>query len=245
MSTFPPLPPGWAEQIAPAARALRRARPARQRDARAALWLLLHAALFAALRAQAGKVLAVSREDLEDLASAKALELLLRAEEGAWDLSSRLPREVAGYIAKVARHGLIDLARRRGRECPGPDDPDAWSHALSDGALAAGPEDHLAAQEFIGALRDCVAGLSGRARDVWFRRAFLERPSREIAVRLGLRESHVDVIVQRAREALRQCMQGKGHRDADARPGAFVEIWASLPAGFQGSDAEGASEDAR
>ena len=244
MSTFPLLPPLWAERIVPAARDLRRARPARQRAARAALWPLLHGALFAALRAQSGKVLAVSREDLEDLASAKALELLLRAEEGAWDLDGREPREVAGYITQVARHGLIDLARRRGRECPGPEDPEAWSHAVRDDASApAGPEDHLAAQEFTGALRECVAGLSGRARDAWFRRVFLERPSREIAARLGLKESHVDVIVQRARDSLKRCMQGKGHRDADARPGAFVELWSSLPAQLEGSDVEGAGDD--
>jgi hypothetical protein len=57
---------------------------------------------------------------------------------------------------------------------------------------------------------------------------FLERPSREIAGRLGVKESHVDVIVQRARAALRECMRKKGHPDTALMPGAFVEIWSAI-----------------
>ena len=242
MPSSTPLPPRWAERVAPAATTLREARPAAVQAARAGLWPLLHAALFGSLRAQAGRVLAVSREDLEDLASAKALELLLRAEKGAWDPSGREPAEVAGYIARVARHALIDLARRRGRECALPDDLDAWSHAVREHVPApAGPEEHLAAQELIAALRSCVAGLSDRAREAWFLRVFLERPSREISARLGLTAPHVDVIVQRAREALRQCMLSKGQRDVDARPGAFIGLWGtwdSLPARSAGDHEE-------
>jgi RNA polymerase sigma factor (sigma-70 family) len=206
------------------------------------LWPLLHAAVFASLRAQAGRVAQARPEDLEDMASQKALELLLRAEDGSWDPHGRADHEVAGYLSKVARHALIDFARRRGREAPEFDDAEAWAVAIAEHAPeAARPEDLLAARRFAAALRGCVDGLAPRARGAWFRRVFLERPSREIASRLGVNAAHVDVIVQRARAALRECMQGKGHSDAELRPGAFVEIWSALA----GESPERGSKDER
>src|SRR5262249_8536098 len=83
----------------------------------------------------------------------------------------------------------------------------------------------LEAQEFARALRQCVESLAPRARQAWFHRVFLERPSREIATSLGLTAPHVDVVVQRARVSLRSCMEGKGHPETCMRPGAFVELW--------------------
>ena len=209
---------------------MRRSPPEGRAAARATLWTLLHAGLFASLRMQAGRIAPVGQEDLEDLASQKSLELLLRAEDGAWDPGGRTDHEVAGYVARVARHALVDLARRRGRECPGPEDHDEWAVPLSSGGEPARPEDRLSAREFAGALRCCVAALAPRARTAWYHRVFLERPSREIATLLALSPAHVDVVVQRARAALRECMRRQGHPDAELRPGAFVEIWASLGA---------------
>ncbi len=229
MSSSPVPSPRWPARVAEAIPRLRRATPPQRDGARSELWPLLHAGLFAALRAQAGRIAPVRSEDLEDLASQKALELLLQAEEGQWDPQGRAEHEISGYVARVARHALVDLARRRGRECPGPEDVNAWTSALSgEGSEPARPEDRLAAREFASALRECVAGLAPRSRRAWFRRVFLERPSREIAARLSVSAAHVDVIVQRARAALRECMNGKGHPDAELRPGAFVEIWAFL-----------------
>jgi RNA polymerase sigma factor (sigma-70 family) len=203
---------------------------------------LLHAGLYACLRAQAGRVPAASAEDLEDLASQKALELLLRAEQGTWTVAGRTVPEVAGYVARVARHALVDLARSRGRECPPPDDAEVWDAAIADRTEPAPrPEDALAAREFARALGECAGELAPRARQVWFRRVFLERPSREIAAALGLQAPHVDVIVQRARAALRDCMRRRGHRDVSVKAGLFVELWRQfgdeLPVGHGGTDA--------
>jgi RNA polymerase sigma factor (sigma-70 family) len=232
----------WPARVAEAATSLRRARPAARPGARAALWPLLHAALFASLRAQAARVARVRHEDLEDMASQKSLELLVRAEEGAWDPNGRPDHEVAGYLAKVARHALIDFARRHGREVPGFDDAEALAVAISESVPEpARPEDALVAQQFARALRGCFDTLAPRAQSAWFRRVFLERPSREIAARLGVNAAHVDVIVQRARAALRECMQGKGHPDAELKTGAFVEIWSALA----GSAPAGGTSDER
>jgi RNA polymerase sigma-70 factor (ECF subfamily) len=227
---FPATPPcRWPARIVETVAELREARAAARATARGALWPLVHAALFASLRAQAGRVAGVRPEDLEDMASQKALELLVRAEDGAWDPRGRADHEVAGYLAKVARHALVDFARLRGRAAPGFDDEEAWAVAIAEHASEpARPEDLLVAREFARALRECSEGLDPRARSAWFRRVFLERPSREIAVRLGVSAAHVDVIVQRARGALRACMLGKGHPDAGLRPGAFVEIWSAM-----------------
>lgn len=231
MSSPPNPGPLWPARVVQAAAAARKARPAQRMNARATLWTLLHGALFASLRAQAGRVAAMSQEDFEDLSSQKALELLLKAEEGAWDPSGRADHEVAGYVARVARHALVDLARRRGRECPPPEHDEAWATAVAEHAgERAGPEDHLAAREFSRSLRECLSALAPRARHAWFRRVYLERPSREIAVRLGVSAAHVDVIVQRARAALKHCMEEKGQPEAQLRPGAFVDLWAWLSA---------------
>jgi RNA polymerase sigma factor (sigma-70 family) len=238
----PAIPsPRWPASVTEAATALRGAKPAARSAARAALWPLVHAALFASLRAQAGRVATVRNEDLEDMASQKALELLAQAEEGTWDARGRADHEVAGYLAKVARHALIDFARRRGREVPEYDDAEAWAVAIAERIPEpAGPEDMLAAREFARALRVCSDALAPRARSAWFRRVFLERPSREIAARLGVKVGHVDVIVQRARAALRECMQAKGHPGSELMPGAFVEIWSALAGG---GPAEGAVDE--
>ncbi|MFN8589169.1 MAG: sigma-70 family RNA polymerase sigma factor [Candidatus Eisenbacteria bacterium] len=240
MQSPPPSRDRWPAQLAAAVADARAARASQRQRTRATLWTLLHASLFASLRAQAGRVTAVSQEDLEDLASQKALELLLRAEEGAWDPEGRAEHEIAGYVARVARHALVDLARRRGRECPPPEDEERWAVAIAaHTGERAGPEDLLAAREFVRALRACLEALAPRARSAWFRRVWLERPSREIGVRLGVNAAHVDVIVQRARTTLRTCMGGKGQPEPELRPGAFVDVWAWLsaePAATEGSD---------
>jgi len=221
-------PPRWPARLGEAVIAAREAPLETRPQARSRLWPLLHAALFACLRSQAGRIAPVHHDDLEDLASQKALELVLRAEQGTWDPTGRAEHDVAGYVHQVARHALVDLARRRGRECPAPFDEESWSVALEDRIAQTRPEDLLSAREFARALRTCVETLAPRARQAWFQRVFLERPSREIGAALRVAPGHVDVIVQRARAALRQCMEAKGHRDADMRPGAFVEIWACL-----------------
>lgn len=244
MPSSQPLPQ-WPARIAATVAALRVATAATRDPLRAELWQLLHAALFAALRAQAGRVVAVTREDLEDLASQKSLELLLQAEDSRWDIGGRTPDEIAGYVARVGRHALVDLVRQRGRECPGPEDTEAWEVVFADrieeASASPGPEDRLATIEFARALRVCVEALSPRARHAWYRRAFLERPSREIAVTLGLSPAHVDVVVQRARGALRECMRRKGHRGDGLRPGAFVELWRHFS---DAMEPEGAQEPA-
>lgn len=194
---------------------------------RSELWRVLHAALFAALRAQAGRIAPVSQEDLEDLASGKALELLQQAEGNRWETTGHAPDHVVGFVWRVARNALVDLARKRGRESPPPTDAEAWDHALAErSAREAGPVELTAAGEFVTDLGGCLEQLVPRSRAAWYRRAVLERPTRETATVLGLKPPHVDVLVRRARESLARCMAGKGHATSDVHPQAFVLLWA-------------------
>jgi len=226
MSRSPAVSPAWPTELEAACADVRTAPRERRDRARARFWGVLHAALFAAARAQARRVAAATAEDLEDLASAKALELLRRAEEGAWNPTGRPPHEIAGFVTRVARNGLIDLARRRGHEVPTSSDDGAWNAPVEDPAAA--PEEALAAREFVAALRACVGALAPRSRQVWFRRVFHGVASRELATLTGLRAAHVDVIVSRARVALRGCMEAKGFCSEDVRPGAFSALWPAV-----------------
>jgi RNA polymerase sigma factor (sigma-70 family) len=221
----PPPEPIWPSHLASALARLEAA-PASPVE-RSRVWTLLHASLFAALRGQAGRIAPVSQEDLEDLASAKALELLRRAEAGEWKVGGRHPQEISGFIRRVARNGLVDLARRRGRESPPPEDAQGWDEMLATGAASVEDStDQAAAAEFLAALRACVGSLAPRARTVWYRCAVLERPGAETARVLGLERGNVDVIAQRARRALLECMDRKGHRSAEVAPRVFVRLWA-------------------
>lgn len=218
--------PLWADAVLDSVRVLRAAQGRCREAARARLWRLLHAALFASLRAQAGRIAALTQEDFEDLASVKSSELLTRAETGVWDPLPHPPHEVAGFVRSVARNGLVDLARRRARECPPPEDEEMWDMAISDRLpQASGPEDLACAREFVSALEHCVRALTPRAREVWFMRVCLERRSREIATVLSLTPANVDVIVMRARQALTECMVARGHETNAVRPGAFAALW--------------------
>src|SRR5882672_608249 len=161
-------PPLWACRIGALVRSLGDPHPAERQRCRSALWPVLHAALFAALRAQAGRVAPVTQEDLEDLASAKALELLEQAEDSRWVIQGEGPSEIMGFIWRVARNGLVDLARKRGREAPPPADADAWDLALAErSGREAGPVELTVAQEFVADLTGCLERLAPRSRAAW------------------------------------------------------------------------------
>lgn len=203
---------------------------------RGAAWVALRNALTRFLRGQARQFGGVSTEDLEDLASAKALELLLRAESGEWSLEGRSGGELAGYLSTVARNALIDLTRRRTKLVSQSDLGDTVD--LDDGNLgsplpggeAQAPDAPALAREFIDSLRECFVQLQPRARRVWFFRVFYGMSSRAIALHptVLLRASHVDVVMQRTRTSIRSCMESKGFEPADLPNGTFVELWGFL-----------------
>lgn len=235
MNDAGPAPAHWPLEVARLRESIAAATLACERDAaRGSLWRLLFEALMRYLRLHSRHARGVSPADLEDIASEKALEILARAESGAWDLAGRSSAEISGYISRVARNGWIDLVHRVSREVRAPEggDPDQAPEGilLRAAGSSPGPEECAESAELTLALRDCVERLPARERRVWFFRAFYDMSSREIAAhpRVGLNAAHVDVVAQRARQALRDCLERKGHAAGAAPAGAFVQLWALL-----------------
>jgi RNA polymerase sigma factor (sigma-70 family) len=211
----------------------------RREHARAAFWCLLVQVLERFLRGYARRANASWDDEVQDLASEKALGLLLRAESGAWDLSGRHPGEIVRYLSHAARNGWLDhvtATRRESSRGDLPGDVEAMEEWMDVGPLpserasAPSAEASVEASELAAALRDCVTQLPERDRRVWFYRAFYEMSSKDIAEhpRIGLRTDHVDVINQRAREGLRRCMGSKGHDLTEFPKEAFVRLWEVL-----------------
>ena len=198
-------------------------------------WLLLHTALMRYLRYHAGKSGPVSREDLEDIASRKSLDLLRRLSSGGWNLTGRFPAEVCGYLSRVAHHGLLDLLNEESRRRrPGAEHLDEWVMAERLPSWSAGmetlPDAAVEQREFSSMLVHCAGRLAPRSRMIWFLRVFCELSSKEIAAHpeVRLKANHVDVLLQRTRRAVRDCLRHLGYEREDMPPGSFIEIWRFL-----------------
>jgi RNA polymerase sigma factor (sigma-70 family) len=198
-------------------------------------WLLLNLALRRYLRAHSAGY-RVTPEDLEDIAATKSLELIRRAEESGWDVSGREAAEVASYVSTVAKHGLVDLFRTEktidrqvGEDAEGRMDADALRRASR--APAAG-EAAAERAEFVTALRESIAALKPRDRRIWFFRVFHEMATKEISSHpdVRLRPGHVDVILQRCRDAIRATMEARGFEPREMPPGTFAMLWETMHA---------------
>jgi DNA-directed RNA polymerase specialized sigma24 family protein len=82
-------------------------------------------------------------------------------------------------------------------------------------------------REFAQALRECARRLQPRSRLIWFFRVFYGMSSKQIAVHpeIALQAAHVDVLLQRVRHAVRECMHANGFEPRDMPPGTFTELW--------------------
>lgn len=237
----PSPPPAWPGEVARLQAELTAAPRGPARDAaRVALWRLLVEALARFVREHARRAGEPHDAAIEDIAVEKALEMLARAESGAWSTAGRAPGEIVRFVAQAARHGWLDHAARSRRvtrvgseaelEALVGAGPASGGEGLSGrGSTAEGP---VVARELAQALRACVARLPERERRVWFFRAYYEMSSRDIAGHPSVRleAGHVDVVNQRARDSLRRCMRGKGHDLVTWPREAFVELWEVLEA---------------
>jgi len=214
-------------------------------SARAEAWLLISSAIARYLRFHARRLGKFTREDLEDLASQKSLDLLRRIERGKWRMSGRESSDISGFLSKVARNGLLDLlhqAERRYRQPASKLGPASGDSKEMDGgayieettASMTDPPDTLVdGREFAAALRGCAEQLNARSLTIWILRVFAEMSSRQIAAHpeVSLKVGHVDVVFQRTRKAIGTCMRGKGYEPQDIPPCAFVELWRAFRIG--------------
>lgn len=198
------------------------------------LWVVLRGCLFAAITSEARRYPCVMREDVEDLASNKALELARRAERGDWDPTGRSAGEVVSYIRSTARRALARLCDQR-RGLTSLDEHAEWGPRPSGGGAMTGgtsaaPDRLAEAEEFASALLGCLSMLTERARTVWILRGIHDLTTREIAAHPWVRVSpgNVDVILMRVRETLRHCLGAKGLEPEHLPAGSFTHCWLTM-----------------
>ncbi len=161
--------------------------------------------LTALVRSQRGALMGVARG--EGMSAEEALEcvqdalctFLARADPPAGGAEAPELATLKTMVRNAARN-----ARRRHRRLK-PHDDVAELAAPGDGAPSA--EELLASAEEVVRLRACVLELCGVQRAVVTLRLLEERSGEDVAAALGLARSHVDVLVHRAKGALRACMR--------------------------------------
>jgi RNA polymerase sigma factor (sigma-70 family) len=222
--------PLWAAEIARLSRILSpAARDAGSTEVIERLWTVVSLAIRRYLHIHGSRFASVRAEDLEDLGSQKTLELIEKIVSRSWDLTNRSASEIAGYISTSARNALLDHGRRAGRLVR-PEDNE-WERVMTEST----PEpssgtrhaDSVDAEAFSRDLIGCLGHLAPRARLIWFFRAFYDLSSREIAehARIKLEVGHVDVLMQRTRAAIQQCLRRAGHDTSEIPAGVYARVW--------------------
>lgn len=138
----------------------------------------------------------------------------------------RCPKQTAAYLRTVAGNQLRMLRRRQKREgdCVSLEAAEAvWAEAAGDDGL----------ETYLNALRECLAGLDGRARqavDLHYR----EEVNREqLAQRLDMKPEGVKTLLRRTRQVLRDCIERRLRNDATPLAGDLR----SPPSGSRGDPA--------
>jgi RNA polymerase sigma-70 factor (ECF subfamily) len=113
------------------------------------------------------------------------------------------PAQFAPFLGAIVRNAARN--RRRRHEVARPHEAIDAAPATADEpgseALVARAEEHVR-------LRACVDRLCDTQRAVVMLRLLDERPGEDVAGALGIRRGHVDVLLHRAKAALRVCMTG-------------------------------------
>jgi len=180
---------------------------------------------------QTGRLGRLTTDDVADVTSEKALELIRRLDRRQWNPTQSTDAQLRSFIAAVARHGVVDVLRRRRREARAA----SWFRWRAESrpaeeASPLNPESSVDARRYARAIVDCAARLTARARRAWALRTFGGLPAAEIAQHPAIRSSTggVDVMLSRSRRCLRECLESKRLDPASLPPGTFVALWEML-----------------
>lgn len=227
-------PPGrWPDRIRELARQLvTTTNNNSYEDSRGELWCLLNTAVAEFCQYHGTRFPMVSDQDIEDIAAKKALDVLDRIVLGKWDVTERSSGEIASFVSKTARNELLNLTRTlKRRVLPKEDSRPEWDVTqpareqtdLNNHA----PDVVLEQKEYAWALLSCVKKLKPRTRFIWFLRVFCDMPSKMIAKHpeIRLKAAHIDVLLQRGRDAISECMRRQGYPPRQTPPGALAVFW--------------------
>lgn len=151
-------------------------------------------------RDERGVLIAAARA--EGLRPEEAVEVV---QDALCTFLSAAPSEgapVRATLITMVRHAAKNARRRHHRALPHvPLDDDASPSEARDA------ESLLAHAEDVVRLSACVTELCGIQRAVVMLRLLDERSGQDVATELGISRNHVDVLVHRAKAALRVCMR--------------------------------------
>jgi RNA polymerase sigma-70 factor, ECF subfamily len=116
------------------------------------------------------------------------------------------PRETIAWLLRVAKNQFIDVIRNRKETVADLGDAEArWQEF--EGECEYGQR--------VAWLRECMNELTDRAREAVKLRYELNLPREEMASRLGIAAAGVKTMLERIRQRLRECVQGKVDNDRD------------------------------
>jgi RNA polymerase sigma factor (sigma-70 family) len=224
----------WAEELRRLSVELAAGASIRQR-LRGSLWVLVNGAVRGYLHMHSRRLGRISIEDLEDIAADKSLDLLAKMDNQRWRPDSLKSSEIEAYLSAVARNGLIDHLREKGRWSRMSSDREfsAESGAEPESSVQAVQEAGVESREFARSLRECAQLLSEKSRIIWFFRIFYGLASKRIAAHpeVRLKPGNVDVNLKRSREKIKECMRKKGFEVGEIPAGTFAELWETFRRG--------------
>jgi RNA polymerase sigma-70 factor (ECF subfamily) len=119
-------------------------------------------------------------------------------------------RQTAGFLRTVARNQLLALRRKQNREIC------TVELEAADTVWAAATRRGGGLDDYLDALRECVQGLEGRARQA-IDLAYRVGASRgAIATELAMQPDGVKTLLRRTRDVLRECVERKLNRESNS-----------------------------
>lgn len=158
----------------------------------------------AIVRKERGALVAIARG--EGLRAEEAVEAVQDALCTFLSRGDGEAEHVTATLKTMVRNAARNARRRHHRALP----HDAIEPGSEPSATGPDAEALLVHAEDVVRLRMCVAELCSVQRAVVTLRLLDEQSGEDVALTLGLTRSHVDVLVHRARAALRMCMRVSG-----------------------------------
>ena len=145
-------------------------------------------------------------------------EALLAAVRGYEKFGGRSSER--SWLVGILKNKIVDHFRKLGRETSFTDmeflsdefsekfvSVGFWNHDLGPHEWKPEPDEVMHRSEFWQVMRECLAKLPQKVRDVFTMREMDSVPSKEICTILSITDSNLWVMLHRARMALRECLE--------------------------------------
>ncbi|CAG1000549.1 ECF RNA polymerase sigma factor SigM [Planctomycetaceae bacterium] len=143
------------------------------------------------------RYLGCDRAQADDITQETFLQVLRHG------FDQRGERETAAYLRTVARNCFL-MNVRKTRHVQSVEDLD-----LADNAWEQGQGDAEAGEARLRALRQCLESIHGKARQALEMQYMQQRSGEDIAAAMSMSHENVRVILHRAKQALKKCIEGK------------------------------------